>query len=209
MGPQELERLGHRCHGARRCLDELLDLVERGLVEARIGFLCSMSAPAAERSTRHSVVWWRERRHTSILSTSMSSSLFSCWSSSLSSSVLAVSTHPKLSGRRQDVPPVVSGFLSLPSAFVSSFFSASPLTALPLPLSAAVGFFSSSFAIMITKWQLAQAAKWMCYGVGGPGGFDRGASRPGGGLEQGSRKERCGRRDSVVGDVRRCAGVDC
>lgn len=53
--------------------------------------------------------------------------------------------------RGHNVPPVVSTFLSLPSVFVSSFFSASPLTALALPLSAAVGFFSSSFAMMITK----------------------------------------------------------
>ena len=39
MWSEELERLGHGRHGARRCLDEFLDLFEGGLVEAGVGTL--------------------------------------------------------------------------------------------------------------------------------------------------------------------------
>jgi hypothetical protein len=49
-------------------------------------------------------------------------------------------------------PPFLSSASTLPSLPVFASFSASPVTgALPLPFSAAVGFFSSSFAMLITK----------------------------------------------------------
>lgn len=39
MWSEEFERLRYSCHGAGRCLDEILDLCEGGLVQAGIGFL--------------------------------------------------------------------------------------------------------------------------------------------------------------------------
>lgn len=86
MRPEELERLGHGRHGARRCFDKLLDLVERGLVQARVG---SLGEAHGQRMLRGGAATGIAEPRTSIRSASMSRSLLSCWSSSLSSSAAA------------------------------------------------------------------------------------------------------------------------